>query len=792
MRYVADTPLLLAHRSYQLRPPKPSLTLIVKGTFDPASNAPATFADTQLYPTGEAFYDDDVQRAQRTCSDFALLKPCAEFLLVGKAYAPHRRPAPMIVASFRLGALAKRFAVVGDRVWSGGLISRLSDPIPFTEMGLSAERAYGGPGFDPNPIGSGRRDRNVDGKTVRPLPNLEDPAALIDSPSASPPPVLVGPRPGWFPARLALAGTYDAAYTRARWPWLPEDFDWRYFLEASPDQAIGGYFRGDERLALSNLHPSLPELETALPGIAPRVLVHTRSAERESIDEVPLRLDTVVWDSELAKLLLTWRGVVEVASEDEGTLPHIYYTHDPLHAPRPVEALRARFAAVLAEEAREEAEAEGAPPPAASADLDGDPPAELADSGIRAKQEEKPIEEAQRDDPQLDEAAEREREIEARLAALGVKPDAPEEEEERPREPKDPAAVISALEAMGIPITDDIREMLEPPAQAEEVGAERAHFDAPGTVFDAMAGPPIRERIKGRIQAGESLSGLDLSGVDLSHLDFGGQDLTGTLLAGARLFQANLTRANLAKCVLRGATLRGAIVQEANLAGADLGECDAGEADFSGSLMEDAIFEGARMRGAVLRRVRAARASFERADLTEAVLFEGDFLEADFTAARLERADVARARLTDATLESAIAHGARFDGSEMIRARGEGLAAKQAHFRGVRADDSFWERAELSESIFASSQLPCADFSGGILLGTSFEGCNLQKARFERCNAVRLVARRCDLFEATFTAASLRFADLSGSNLYSAELWQAQLEQIQLTDTNVAGTILAR
>lgn len=806
MRYVADSPLVLAHRSYQLRPPQPSLTLIVKGTFDLRPNEPATFAEEQLYPTGEVFYDDDVQRAQRVASDFALLKPCAEVLVVGKAYTPRREPQRMIVAAFRLGSVAKRFAVVGDRVWSGGLVSRLSDPAPFTEMDLSAERAYGGPGFEPNPLGVGRGEVEVDGKKLRPLPNLEDPRSLIDSPSSTPTPMLLGPRPQSSPARQKLAGTYDAAYLRERWPWLPADLDWRYFLEAPPDQTIEGFFRGDEAIELSNLHPTLPEVKSALPAILPRVLVHTRhpdGAGPDTLDEVPLQLDTIVWDAELGKLLLTWRGVVEVASEDEEHLPHIYYTHDALRAPRSVEALRARFHAILAEEEREEAEAEGAPPPVIS-DFDEEPATTFAEAPIHeeldaSKLDGTSIEGAQVGEAQVgevaevDEAAEREREIEQRLAALGVKLDAPEEESaEPPRPPKDPAELLAGLEAMGIPITDDLREMLKPPAQEEEVGAERPHLDAPGTVFDPMAGPPIRERIKGRIQAGESLAGLDLSGVDLSHLDLGGQDLSGTLLKGARLLQANLSRANLANCVLRGATLAGAIVHEANLAGADLGECHAEGADFAGSVLEDAIFEGAHMRGAVLRRVRAARASFERADLREAVLFEGDFLGAELTSARLERADVARARLTDASIENASAHGARFDGSEMIRTRGEGLAAKQAYFRGVRADDSFWERSELSESVFASSQLPRADFSEATLLGTSFEGCNLQKARFERSNAVRLVARRSDLFEATFTAASLSFADLSGSNLYSAELWQAELEQILLTDTNVDGTLLAR
>ena len=66
MRYVKDTPLEMAHRVWQLRPPQPSLTVVVKGTFDPVQDGAAVLAPKQPPPACEAYYDDDVERSLRT------------------------------------------------------------------------------------------------------------------------------------------------------------------------------------------------------------------------------------------------------------------------------------------------------------------------------------------------------------------------------------------------------------------------------------------------------------------------------------------------------------------------------------------------------------------------------------------------------------------------------------------------------------------------------------------------------------------------------------------------------
>src|SRR5690349_6566741 len=123
----------------------------------------------------------------------------------------------------------------------------MSPAEPFTSMDVSMDRAYGGPGHAPNPWGRGRTA--LDGELL--LPNLEQVKNVITAPSSKPDPVVLGPLPMTWPERINLAGTYDQHYMRERWPWLPRDLDWRFFMEAPHDQQLPqGHWRGDEPIEI--------------------------------------------------------------------------------------------------------------------------------------------------------------------------------------------------------------------------------------------------------------------------------------------------------------------------------------------------------------------------------------------------------------------------------------------------------------------------------------------------------------------------------------------------------------
>lgn len=761
MRYVKATPLEVGYRVWQLRPPQPSISIAVKGTFDPVAGdvaAGAPFAEEQLPTTGEAHWEDDVERSLRHASDLPLFKPKGECFVVGKAWAPGGRPASSVACRFQIGAVDKSFLVFGDRRWERGLIQRLTAPEPFVSMDLSMERAFGGPGYAANPFGRGRA--SADGET--PLPNLEQTRQLIDSPSSKPAPVIVGPLPMMWPARSRFAGTYDATYMRERWPWLPADFDWRFYLAAPPDQQLReGFWRGNERVSFEGLHPSVPRVQARLPCIQPRVCLDYAGMDR--FQEIQTVLDTVVWDAEIGKLICVWRGMAEVPSETLDELAHIFVAHDPLGGPhRSTAELRAEMQRLLAEEEAEETEAEGEEPPEPDADSALDQPAEEAAA-----------EEAPPEDPELDAQIAG---LKARLEEMQLSaPEAPEA--------PGPAALMEKMRATGAEIPEELAAMVAGESMEDDAEVSPAPEPPPA--------PEGREVVEACLATGTPMTQLDLTGADLRGLDLSGQDLGESILNGAQLSECRLRGTRCAGTAFVGADLSRCDLRDADFTGADLNTAKLDGVDATSATFADADLEGATLRDANLESVSAPRASFVRADLERAAMRAGDFTEADFEQAKMTGVQAPEANLQDAILEAATLDGAVLDRAVMRGARGEGMSAEGARFGGIDADDSFWERARLSRADFSLASLARADFSEAVLVGAEMDGCVLEQARFERANAHSLRARKANLMEASFESADLSFSDLRGANLFGAELWRAttthaELELAVLTRTKLA------
>jgi hypothetical protein len=112
----------------------------------------------------------------------------------------------------------------------------------------------------------------------------------------------------WAP-RLQHAGTYDDAWLKEIWPYLPKDFDFRYWNGAPAEQQIS-WPSSDLTLDLMNLaapeHTFSGRLSARLPGH--RAVVALRYASG-AIVPATTRLDTVVMDTEEMLVTLTWRAV---------------------------------------------------------------------------------------------------------------------------------------------------------------------------------------------------------------------------------------------------------------------------------------------------------------------------------------------------------------------------------------------------------------------------------------------------------------------------------------------------
>ncbi len=264
---------------------------------------------------GEYWGDPDVS-SYKYEPEVAPFKPATDVVLIGHAYAQNGGTKGVEV-SLRVGPVAKKVRVVGDRTWVSTFgFKRATSPQPFERIPLIYERAFGGwdrsnknskkHQFEPrNPVGTGFRSRHGKFEEGVRLPNLEEPGLHLKGYHNRPPPAGFGfTSPHWQP-RAKFAGTYDEKWTKERMPLLPKDFDPRFFNAASPGLIAPGYLAGNEPVLIENASPG-GRVAFNLPGIAPpKCRVVVRGKEDQHLET---KLDTVIINTDDNLLLLIWRG----------------------------------------------------------------------------------------------------------------------------------------------------------------------------------------------------------------------------------------------------------------------------------------------------------------------------------------------------------------------------------------------------------------------------------------------------------------------------------------------------
>ncbi len=233
---------------------------VVKATFLIGAQGPEIASPQLPILAGDVFWGDPLTTSLRAASEFGLLKPATDVLLTGRAVAPS--PDTRVAdVSLRVGAVRRRVRVFGNRHWErAGGAWRPSEPEPWQRMPLRWELAYGGvasaaagavPEYEVrNPVGRGFVAHGAEPEQGQPLPNLEDPDTPLNDPQDRPTPACLAPvAPTWQPRR-GFAGTYDHAWTRQRAPYLPLDFDSRFFQLAPPELVAPGFLQGGEPVQL--------------------------------------------------------------------------------------------------------------------------------------------------------------------------------------------------------------------------------------------------------------------------------------------------------------------------------------------------------------------------------------------------------------------------------------------------------------------------------------------------------------------------------------------------------------
>ncbi|UCG63877.1 MAG: DUF2169 domain-containing protein [Deltaproteobacteria bacterium] len=770
--------------------------------------------------------------------DMCMPKPKCEVLVVGKCFAPKGKPVPAYEVRLQIGPIDKTLNVYGDRFWKRkrGILKTISDPLPFTEMDITYENAFGGPDYKKNPLGKGHAPVKTDsGDTVHPLPNIEDPRDLIDSPKKKPNPAGFAPIDLTWPQRFDKVGTYDEKWQTERFPGLAEDIDWTFFNAAPEDQHIDGYFKGSEPFNIKGMHPEKPLLEANLPGFKSRCFINQKTKRGEQFKEIDTRLDTVWLFPYAERGIAIYRGVSEVQTDDAEDVLHMLLAYERLtDKPRSFEHYREAFLkrideekgylhlldekdlippgeksgfAALMEEAGEKQKSVLAQNMAKRAERERQKAREMIKQmGLDPDQfiPEKPPEQQEFSIDNLAEIqefakkaeadamakkAEMEQDLRKTLAAQGMDYDQVVEQAKRMGGglPKFSAEKnIEQLRAAGFNDPEMEKKLYQAEETIKKAYRQFAHQFPPAPLPPAEEAARMREAVLAGYREGKTFAGQDLTGADLSNLDLKNIDLKDAMLEGANLSGADLSGADLSGCVLARADLTGARCAGAKMAEACLGAANLSGADFSGveltkaafgkADLTDADLSGTTMDGADFMEAKLSGATLSRTTLKETLFYENDlsravFAEADLSRSQFINANIEEADFSGATLSSAI-------------------------FVGVRGGKTVFRGADMTKACAANeTSFAGADFRGATLTQAGLRGCDFSGANFEGANLEMTDLSECNLKGANFYRAFARQArfeksDLEGANMVSINLFEGSLHKARLVTTNLSGANL--
>jgi hypothetical protein len=293
------------------------LVVVVKGTFVLPKPGEQVRLHEQQLPLimADTFTGEPGSSAPVLETDFAPRKHACDVLLVGKAYALDGRPVSRMRVGLRVGSTKKSFEVIGDRVWQAS-VTRTSPSAPeyFSEMPISYDVAFGGAdrngekasehdAYLPNPVGRGwhkhLKSAWVDGTL---LPNTEEPGKAVNVPGNVYKPMALGPLGRGWSQRARFAGTYDQLWLDDVFPFLPKDFDERYY-QASPEDQQVQVPKGPMEVVLSGFTRDGVR-QFVLPHFEATVRVFPRGGGRE--DHVAT-LDTIMFEPDEGRFTMTWR-----------------------------------------------------------------------------------------------------------------------------------------------------------------------------------------------------------------------------------------------------------------------------------------------------------------------------------------------------------------------------------------------------------------------------------------------------------------------------------------------------
>ena len=755
--------------------------------------------------------------------DVGIPKSRAEFLFVGNAYRPGGIPGTTQPVRIRVGSIDKSLYVIGDRYWRGGVPS---DPIPFTSMSLGWQNAFGGEGYDKNPLGKGFAPvTDDDGNEVHPLPNVEAPGNMITSPKDRPEPAGFGVLDFVWPQRFSMAGTYDNEWLETRFPGFAKDLDWRIWMCGAPDQQQDEPFRGDETILCENLHPGKPKIEGRLPPLVPRCFVEQHRGAGTVLEEVELKLTTVWVLPELERIVLVWHGAQPIAEDDAVDIETVMVAGEKLGEPRPMEHYREVFAKRTGEERALEALNEQDLFPAEWAGLGPD-----MDEAMAATSPENLVFERQW--KAMAAMIEERREM---VAAEGLDPD--QHGPVMPERPEEPT-----LQNVG----EILKKVQEEAAQKKQeadayhervIGEMREFYEESGLDFDEVEremaepfhrGPPtfradaerkyFRDLADKAAALGQPQEELEMFATDEGWYDMWKEqerselemyrgfahnqlpayaleeevnavrraDVESAVRRNESLAGWDLTGANLAGMDLSGADLRMALMESVDLQAARIERANLDGAMLAHSNLSAASFAGSSMRGANLGKAVCRATNISSCDLRDAILQGIDLTGADLSGSNLAgsnlragtytNANLSRINLQTGTVLELSLEGVNLTGADLM----------QVTFYKVDLSGLDLSGARLQEATLVACRGEEAKFVNAQMVGIrTMMGCSLRRSDLKGADLSKANLREVDLSQCDLAGARLTGADLSGANLEEARLYRIVARQSLWIRTNL-------
>lgn len=275
--------------------------------------APVLLEEQRSVALADEYGGDPAASSLRFEGQAVQWRPGTDIYVRGHAWAPSGTPIARSDLYLRVGPCVRHAMVIGERVWVRTLGSvRASPPAKFERMPIVWERSFGGMPKTlrarslavaaHNPVGCGLFDDSAEAAD-RPLPNFEDPRALISSLDDRPMPVGFGPIARHWQPRRGFAGTYDRQWVETRNPLWPADMDDRFFCAAAPGLCAVPHLRGGEDVDLLGVHPDGP-LRFRLPDLA----LQAKFEFADRIERRDLVLDAIDIDTDTLRLTMVWRA----------------------------------------------------------------------------------------------------------------------------------------------------------------------------------------------------------------------------------------------------------------------------------------------------------------------------------------------------------------------------------------------------------------------------------------------------------------------------------------------------